>query len=141
MSSKKLHYEAISAHRIVSGCFNEADSALFSVGFFFFYIKFAEKYLGNLCTVSITSAVPFTRGKKKNKYQQRVGAPLSAQRYTHANSSEQEERVLQIQPTSKHCQVMQVRQNTTPKQLISLTFFSWLPISHLMNLKPQRIKK
>lgn len=107
--------------------------------FFFLNIKFAEKYLGNLCTVSISTA--FHEGEKKNKYQQRVGVPLSAQRYTHAKSSKQEERVLQIQPTSKHCQVMQVRQNTTPKQLISLTFFSWLPISHLMNLKPQRIKK
>lgn len=139
MSSKKLHYEAISAHRIVSGCFNEADSALFSVGLFFFYVKFAEKYLGNLCAVSITIA--FHEGGKKNKYQQHVGVPLSAQHNRHANSSEQEERVLQIQPTSKHCQVTQVRQNTTPKQLISLTFFSWLPISHLMNLKPQRIKK
>lgn len=63
MSSKKLHYEAISAHRTVSGCFNEADSALFSVGLFFFYIKFAEKYLGNLCAVSITIA--FHEGEKK----------------------------------------------------------------------------
>lgn len=140
MSSKKLHYEAISAHRIVSGCSNEADAAPFSVGFFFFLVKFAEKYLGNLCAATITIA--FHEGKKnKNKYQQRVGTPLPAQYNTHASSSEQEERVLQIQPTSKHCQVTQVRQNTTPKQLISLTFFSWLPISHLMNLKPQRIKK
>lgn len=139
MSSKKLHYEAISAHRIVSGCFNEADSALISVClFFFFYVRFVEKYLGNLCAVSITTA--FHKGKK-NKCQQRVGVPLSAQHNTHTNISEQEERVLQIHPTSKHCQVTQVRQNTSPKQLIRLTFFSWLPISHLMNLKPQRIKK
>lgn len=125
---------------LFSGCFNEADSALFSVGFFFFNVRFAEKYLGNLCAVSITTA--FHEGGKKNKYQQRLGVPLSAQHNTHTtHSSEQEERVLQIQPTSKHCQVTQQRQNTSPKQLISLTFFSWLPISHLMNLKPQRIKK
>lgn len=64
MSSKKLHYEAISAHRIVSGCSNEADSALFSVGFFFFfYVTFAEKYLGNLCAVS--TAIAFHEGGKK----------------------------------------------------------------------------
>lgn len=55
MSSKKLHYEAISARGIVSGCSNEADAALFSVCLFYFYffliilVKFAEKYLGNLC--------------------------------------------------------------------------------------------
>lgn len=138
MSSKKLHYEAISAHRTVSGCFNEADSALFSVGLFFFTLNLQRNTLA--ISVQSPSLLPFTRGKK-NKYQQHVGVPLSAQHNTHANSSEQEERVLQIQPTPKHCQVTQVRQNTTPKQLISLTFFSWLPISHLMNLKPQRIKK
>lgn len=63
MSSKKLHYEAISAHRIVSGCSNEADAALFSVGFFFL-VKFAGKYLGNLCAVTITIA--FHEKKKIN---------------------------------------------------------------------------
>lgn len=137
MSSKKLHYEAISAHRIISGCFSEADSALFSVGFFL-YIKICREIpWQSLCSLHHHC---LSRGEK-NKYQQRVGVPLSVQHNTHANSSEQEERVLQIQPTSKHCQVTHVRQNTTPKQLISLTFFSWLPISHLMNLKPQRIKK
>lgn len=112
----------------------------FLLAFFFFNVTFAEKYLGNLCAAS--TAIAFHEGGKKNKYeQQRVGVRLSEQHNTHANSSEQEDRVLQIQPTSKHCQVTQERQNTTPKQLISLTFFSWLPISHLMNLKPQRIKK
>lgn len=45
MSSKKLHYEAISARIIVSGCSNEVETSFFSVCLFFF--KFARKYLGN----------------------------------------------------------------------------------------------
>lgn len=38
MSSKKLHYEAISAHIIVSGCSNEVETSFFSVCLFFFQV-------------------------------------------------------------------------------------------------------
>lgn len=63
MSSKKLHYEVISAHRTVSGCSNEADRLSFLFAFFLGF-KFAEKYLGNLGAVSIT--IVFNEGEEKN---------------------------------------------------------------------------